>query len=80
MRLTIEPPDSLEAVLKAQANAQGMSAAGYVRRVLERDLAGDVGLGETADRFTPEWQSMLSNGYANCANATSFQRASAYGI
>ena len=36
--LTIELPDNLEAVLKAHANAHGVSAAGYARSVLERDL------------------------------------------
>ncbi len=38
MTLTIELPDNLEAALKAQANAQGVSEAGYVRTLLERDL------------------------------------------
>jgi hypothetical protein len=38
MTLTIELPDSLEPALKAQANAQGTSEAGYVRSLLERDL------------------------------------------
>jgi plasmid stability protein len=36
--LTIELPDNLEAVLKAHASAQGVSAAGYARSVLERAL------------------------------------------
>jgi hypothetical protein len=39
MTLTIELPDNLEAALRAQANAQGVSEEGYVRRILERDLA-----------------------------------------
>ena len=39
MTLTIELPDNLEAALKAQANAHGLSEAGYVRSMLERDLA-----------------------------------------
>ena len=38
MTLTIQLPDKLEAALKAQANAHGVSAAGYVREILERDL------------------------------------------
>lgn len=42
MTLTIELPDNLQAALKAQANAQGVSEEGYVRRVLERDLATPV--------------------------------------
>jgi cell envelope opacity-associated protein A len=36
--MTIELPEQLEAALKAQANARGMSPAIYVREVLERDL------------------------------------------
>jgi len=35
----IDLPENLEAALKAQANARGVSAAGYLREVLERDLA-----------------------------------------
>jgi plasmid stability protein len=38
--LTIELPDNLEAALKAQAAAHGVSEAGYVRSILEHDLAG----------------------------------------
>ena len=37
--MIIELPEKLEAALKAQANAHGVSADGYVREVLERDLA-----------------------------------------
>jgi hypothetical protein len=40
--MTIEVPQNLEAILKAQANARGVSPAGYVREVLERDLAASV--------------------------------------
>jgi plasmid stability protein len=39
MTLTIQLPEKLEAALKAQANAHGVSPAGYVRDVLERELA-----------------------------------------
>jgi plasmid stability protein len=37
--MIIELPEKLEAALKVQANAHGVSADGYVREVLERDLA-----------------------------------------
>ena len=37
--MVIELPERLEAALKVQANAHGVSADGYVREVLERDLA-----------------------------------------
>lgn len=35
----IELPEKLEAALKVQANAHGVSTDGYVREVLERELA-----------------------------------------
>jgi plasmid stability protein len=37
--MTIDLPEKLEAVLKVQANAHGVSTEGYVSEVLERDLA-----------------------------------------
>jgi plasmid stability protein len=37
--MMIELPEKLEAALKVQANAHGVSPAGYVCEVLERDLA-----------------------------------------
>ena len=42
MTLTIELPDNLEAALKAQASALGVSEAGYIRAMLERDLAASI--------------------------------------
>ena len=39
MTLTIQLSDKLEALLKEQANARGVSADGYIRHLLERDLA-----------------------------------------
>ncbi len=38
MTLNIELPDQLDAALKAEARAQGISEAGFVRQVLERIL------------------------------------------
>jgi hypothetical protein len=40
--MLIEVPQELEAALKSQANAHGVSPAGYVRVMLERDLAQSV--------------------------------------
>jgi hypothetical protein len=37
--MMIELPERLESALKVQANAHGISPAGYVCEVLERDLA-----------------------------------------
>jgi len=36
--MIVELPEKLEAALKVQANAHGVSPAGYVCEVLERDL------------------------------------------
>jgi plasmid stability protein len=41
--MLIELPEELGAALKAQANAHGVSAAGYARESLERDLASSLG-------------------------------------
>jgi plasmid stability protein len=40
--MTIELPEQLGAALKEQANAHGVSADGYAREVLERDLASSL--------------------------------------
>lgn len=37
--MIIEIPEELGAALKAQANAHGVSADGYARELLQRDLA-----------------------------------------
>lgn len=39
MTLTIELPEKLDAALQMQARAKGVSAAGFVRQVLEQVLA-----------------------------------------
>jgi plasmid stability protein len=40
--MMIELPEKLEAALKVQANAHGVSPEGYVCEVLERDLASTL--------------------------------------
>jgi plasmid stability protein len=40
--MVIELPEELEAALKAQANAHGVSAEGYALELLERDLASSL--------------------------------------
>jgi plasmid stability protein len=40
--MMIELPEDLGAALKAKANANGVTADGYAREVLERDLASSV--------------------------------------
>ena len=51
MTLTIELPNNLESALKAHANAQGVSEAGYVRTLLERDLSPS-----TANKSLPPFE------------------------
>lgn len=48
--MIIELPEKLESALKVQANAHGVSAAGYVRVILERDLVSSL---ETQPPDTP---------------------------
>ncbi|MBV9679031.1 MAG: hypothetical protein JO185_22025 [Acidobacteriaceae bacterium] len=43
MNLTIELPDDLGAALNEQAQAQGVSAVGFVRRVLQQALTEEKG-------------------------------------
>lgn len=40
--MIVDLPEELEAALKVQANARGVSPAGYVCDVLERDLAATL--------------------------------------
>jgi plasmid stability protein len=40
--MIVELPEKLEAALKIQANAHGVSPAGYVYEVLQRDLASSL--------------------------------------
>lgn len=40
--MILELPEKLEAALKVQANAQGLSPDAYVCEVLERDLAASL--------------------------------------
>jgi plasmid stability protein len=42
MTLTIQLPDKLDIALKEQANAHGVSPAGYVRDMLVRELGSSL--------------------------------------
>jgi len=42
MDLTIEIPDNVAAALRAQAQAQGVSAARYASRMIEKNLAAVI--------------------------------------
>jgi len=49
--MMIEIPEKLGAALKVQANAHGVSAEGYAREVLERDLAASLGAQSSGPPF-----------------------------
>jgi len=49
--MLIELPESLEAALKHHASALGVSPAGYVRVVLERNLASSLASQSTGAPF-----------------------------
>jgi hypothetical protein len=51
MNLTIELPDEIAAVLRAHAEAQGVSAARFARRVIERSLTPSVDLEDSSQPF-----------------------------
>ncbi len=51
MTLTIDLPDDLNAALKAQADATGVSEARFVRQVLERALTPVAGEERPAEPF-----------------------------
>ena len=48
--MIVELPKNLEAALKIEANAHGVSPAGYVCELLERELAGKL---QPQSRTTP---------------------------
>jgi hypothetical protein len=54
MTLTLELPDSKEAVLRAKAREQGMSAEQYVQQVLDRDLERQADPSNTSSE--PFWR------------------------
>lgn len=51
MQLNIELPDALGAVVKAQAQAEGVSPDRFVRRVLENTLAANLDAREPVKPF-----------------------------
>jgi len=55
MTLILELPDNKEAVLKAKAQAQGVSAEQYVQRMLDRDLEQQASLSIDLDE-RPIWE------------------------
>jgi hypothetical protein len=74
MTLTIELPDNLEAALRAQANAEGVSEAGYIRRMLERDLTTSTAI-EPLPPFETGYGSLAKYGPAPTAEEIDANRA-----
>ena len=54
-------PEKLEAALKVQANTHGLSPAGYVRDILERELASELE-DQPSDRPCPPCEVILRVG------------------
>jgi hypothetical protein len=78
MTLTIELPDNLEAALKAQANAQGVSEAGYVRTLLELNLADSTAT-PSLPPFETGFGSLAKYGPAPTAEEIDANRAEMFG-
>jgi hypothetical protein len=74
MTLTIELSDKLEAALKAQASARGVSPAGYVRTILERDLASSLE-NQAGPPFKTGWGVLAKYGPAPSAEEIDENRA-----
>jgi plasmid stability protein len=58
--MVIELPEELEPALKMQANAHGVSVAGYVRTVIERELGPSIS--------SPSQPKPFKTSYGACAN------------
>ena len=57
MTLILELPDSKEAALKARAQAHGVAAEQYVRRMLDRDLEQQANAPSDGDE-RPIWETI----------------------
>jgi plasmid stability protein len=73
--MVIELPKGLEAALKVQANAHGVSAEGYVREILERDLAAPLKAQSSAIPFKTGRGSFARYGQAPSAEEIDANRA-----
>jgi plasmid stability protein len=73
--LTIQLSDKLEAVLKAEANAHGVSPAGYVRDILERELATSLEQQVSGPPFKTGWGLLTKYGPAPSAEEIDANRA-----
>lgn len=78
MTLTIELSDHLQSALKAQANAQGISEAGYIRQLLEHDIAASAPV-SSLPPFEPSFGTFAKYGTAPTAEEIEANRAEMFG-
>lgn len=75
MTLTIQLTEELEIVLKEQANAHGVSPAGYVRDILERELGSAVVGKQLGPPFKTSFGVLAKHGTAPSAEEIDTNRA-----
>jgi plasmid stability protein len=75
MTLTIQLPEKVEAALKEQANARGVSPADYVRDIVERDLASSIENQPSGPPFKTGWGMLAKYGPAPSAEEIDANRA-----
>ena len=75
MTLTIQLTDKLEAALKVEANAHGVSPAGYVRDMLERKLASSLENQTSGPPFKTGWGLLAKYGPAPSTEEIDANRA-----
>jgi len=73
--LTIQLPEELEAVLKAEANAHGVSPANYARDILERELAASLEKQTSGPPLKTGWGLLAKFGPAPSAEEIDANRA-----
>lgn len=73
--MLIEIPEKLGVVLKAQANAHGVSAEGYAREVLERDLGVSLEVQSSGAPFKTGRGMFAKYGHAPSADEIETNRA-----
>lgn len=75
MTLTVQLPDKLEAALKMQANAHGVSPADYVRDMLERELSPSLDEQASGPPLKSGWGLLAKYGPAPSAEEIDANRA-----
>jgi plasmid stability protein len=73
--MIVDLPEELEAALKVQANARGVSPAGYVCEVLQRDLAPSLQTQRSGVPFKTGRGTFAKHGQAPSAEEIDANRA-----